>query len=209
MSVGGLYEPDTLRKMETFLQQGDLQQAISGRIADQARLPTDVSSHLSPKDMFPSLESTPFLWGLWDRTLDFTDSFGHLVAVLIGAWTILQFLSAFTKWVYAAVVLRRVPGFRFWWTPCLDCILARQVARVEEGIVDQEALVQQIELQRQVIEDLQQRVEALQTQQSAGPIRTSTVVHTAQPAATATTALTDAAELPRERRPLLGGYPPL
>ena len=161
LSQGGLYDDVTLKKMETFLQQGDLQHAIAGRIADQARLPSNIGHHLSPQDVFPSLQDTPFLAGLWDWTINLTDSFGHLVAVLIGLWTISQLLSAWAKWVYAAVVLRRVPGFRFWWTPCLDCVLARQVARVEAGLEDQGALLNQVEMQRKFIQDLEQKVEEL------------------------------------------------
>ena len=158
-SRGGLYDGPTLRKMETFLQQGDLQQAVAGRIAEQMRLPARAGDPLGPLDFFPAYKGQSFFLDLWTRTLQFTNVFGHLSAIFVGAWTLYQLFFALGRWVYAAIVLRKIPTFSCWWMPCLDCLFARQVARAEEGLMEQAQLVTRVEEQRRLMDDFQRQLD--------------------------------------------------
>ena len=157
LSKGGLYSPETLNRMEAFLQQGYLQEAKVARVMGQTKLPTgDPTEIISPKHLFPQLTTATFFTQLWDHTLSFTNTFGHAAAIFVGAWTLYQITVGLCKTIYSIVILRQVPDIPWWSVCCFDCVMARKIARTPSDVT----------MLHEELRRLEAKVEALRAEDS-------------------------------------------
>jgi len=126
-SKGGIYTPEEVDDMQTYLEFSRTRDAIGFKLAEQT-INFDADGALTIQSAFPET-TIPHSWkeALFGRFLHFCHQWGETASILISLYILWRIISYFLSFIYRLIILKDVHGWskELCWAPCADLFLMR------------------------------------------------------------------------------------